>query len=419
MLRFVPPIRQQVQEYGFVVAIVFLSLLSIIGQEQFASVLICLAVVTIAVGNRPSLRGLGPVIAAFSVFLLWGTLSATWSLDPSQSLTRAGKLGALFVAALIVLRWAGQVGLPRPVRVLSIAITAHCCAVGYLVFEWIMDYPLGSQFLAAAITQEATWLVYKAGASFLLLMAVPLTAACLLRAPRLAAIPFALAAILFFLPAVSFSAKLACAAALPVGLLAFALGHRFVQAAIGLVALFVAFSPWLLASENFARFPGLWVNAPHSALHRFAIWDFVIDRAADRPRLGWGLDASRFIEGGRAVIQTDVLPEALTSLFQWKVVKEVGTAAFLPLHPHNASLQIHLELGHTGAILAAVLLFTMLQHATRLAHRLDSALILATFSALFVYGQLSTSAWHSWWIAGQVLMMALLLAAQHKGHRAS
>lgn len=106
-----------------------------------------------------------------------------------------------------------------------------------------MGYPLGSQFLAAEITQEATWLVYKAGASFLLLMAVPLIAACLLRAPRLAAIPFALAAILYFLPAVSFSAKLACATALPVGLLAFVFGHRFVRAAIGLIALFVTFAP--------------------------------------------------------------------------------------------------------------------------------------------------------------------------------
>lgn len=174
-----------------------------------------------------------------------------------------------------------------------------------------------------------------------------------------------------------------------------------------------------MAPENFARFSSLWANAPHSALHRLAIWDFVIDRAADRPWQGWGLDASRFVEGGHAVIQTDILPEALTSLVQWNVVKEVGTAAFLPLHPHNASLQIHLELGLTGAILAAILLFTMLRHVTLLAHRLDGALILASFSTLFVYGQLSTSAWHSWWIAGQVLLMALLLAAHRGGHRAS
>ena len=38
---------------------------------------------------------------------------------------------------------------------------------------------------------------------------------------------------------------------------------------------------------------------PPSAAHRLLIWDFVIARIADRPLLGWGMEASRVVPGHR------------------------------------------------------------------------------------------------------------------------
>ena len=86
------------------------------------------------------------------------------------------------------------------------------------------------------------------------------------------------------------------------------------------------------------RLPGLLTAADAikgSAGHRLLIWSFVGERIAERPLLGWGLDASRAIPGGKEEIRP-----GLTRL---------------PLHPHNAALQVWLELGMPGALLAALL----------------------------------------------------------------
>jgi exopolysaccharide production protein ExoQ len=72
-----------------------------------------------------------------------------------------------------------------------------------------------------------------------------------------------------------------------------------------------------------------------SAGHRLLIWSFVGDRIAEHPLSGWGLDSSRAIPGGKDPI-------------------EAG-ATWLPLHPHNAPLQLWLELGAPGAVLFALL----------------------------------------------------------------
>jgi O-antigen ligase len=72
-----------------------------------------------------------------------------------------------------------------------------------------------------------------------------------------------------------------------------------------------------------------------SAGHRLLIWSFVGDRIAEHALAGWGLDSSRAIPGGKDPI-------------------EAG-ATWLPLHPHNAPLQLWLELGVPGAVLLALL----------------------------------------------------------------
>jgi hypothetical protein len=63
------------------------------------------------------------------------------------------------------------------------------------------------------------------------------------------------------------------------------------------------------------------------------IWSFVGERIAKRPLLCWGLDASRAIPGGKEEVRPGL--------------------SRLPLHPHNAALQLWLELGIPGALLSA------------------------------------------------------------------
>ena len=80
---------------------------------------------------------------------------------------------------------------------------------------------------------------------------------------------------------------------------------------------------------------GDWLAA--SAQHRIEIWDFSVQRIAERPLLGWGFDGSRHMQ------------ELFPGLG--------GTGRELAaLHPHSAPLQIVLELGAVGAVIVLGLL---------------------------------------------------------------
>lgn len=123
--------------------------------------------------------------------------------------------------------------------------------------------------------------------------------------------------------------------------------------------------------------------------HRLYIWSFTTEKILDHPWLGWGMDAARSLD-----------PEHQT--VPWG-------AKMMPLHPHNAALQIWLELGLAGAVLAVGLMIHLFASLKRLAP--GSAILLATIgliAAYAIYGGLAFGVWQSWWIA----LAWLLTAAQ-------
>jgi O-antigen ligase len=130
------------------------------------------------------------------------------------------------------------------------------------------------------------------------------------------------------------------------------------------------------------RVPGLGEKADTvktSAGHRLLIWSFTSDRIAERALTGWGLDASRTIPGGSDLIRP--------------------TETWLPLHPHNAALQVWLELGVPGAALFALLL--ALPWAALANARWPPLFAAATGAALTagLVGCFATyGIWQEWWL---------------------
>ncbi|HEB79888.1 MAG TPA: O-antigen ligase domain-containing protein, partial [Rhodospirillales bacterium] len=125
------------------------------------------------------------------------------------------------------------------------------------------------------------------------------------------------------------------------------------------------------------------------------IWRFVVERIEQHPFLGWGLDASRFIEGGHEPMKGydgRMFPESL------------------PLHPHNGFLQIWLELGGVGAVLIAVALAALLFAIGKTS---GNAKMAAAFFAMavtyLVIGQVSFGVWQNWWLATAILSTSLCL----------
>jgi O-antigen ligase len=144
--------------------------------------------------------------------------------------------------------------------------------------------------------------------------------------------------------------------------------------------------------------PGPWlrsaaVSIQFSAYHRTKIWSFAADRIADRPLFGWGIDASRRIPGGDAVVDINRDLGFATRRYETRAV-------IMPLHPHNAALQVWLELGGIGALLLAALCGGIPLACTRAPWpRASIAAGLAAFSTAYVLAMLSFSLWQSRWHA--------------------
>ena len=140
------------------------------------------------------------------------------------------------------------------------------------------------------------------------------------------------------------------------------------------------------------------VGVKGSIAHRYYIWKFTIDRAREHPILGWGLDASRSLPGGDVSIG---------------VGREL-----MPLHPHNAFLQIWVELGYVGLILLAAIIWLMFPKTpSDEAFDKNMAILPITISMLVVIMSLSFGIWQSWWMSAIALIICLASMASGKKDR--
>lgn len=150
-----------------------------------------------------------------------------------------------------------------------------------------------------------------------------------------------------------------------------------------------------------AAIPALPVERlPFSALHRMLIWDFSAARIADRPLLGWGMEASREIPGGRGNPPAETLDHLRVTDPAQRAAFAAPHVQILPLHPHNGALQVWLELGAIGAIFAAWLAWALGVAAARAPcpPAAAGALASAAVTALLSFG-----AWQAWWVAAMLL----------------
>ena len=131
--------------------------------------------------------------------------------------------------------------------------------------------------------------------------------------------------------------------------------------------------------------------------HRYYIWKFAVSKAMERPWLGWGFDTSRSVPGGHETIA---------------IGKEL-----MPLHPHNASLQLWLELGLPGLLMWAGLYWFLsrirlpdeIPEGARASVQKAANLVLPlTLISVFASSNTSYGIWQSWWFATLLLIVAVL-----------
>ena len=330
--------------------------------------------------------GFGPAVWLALTLMLWGAASSLWAVDPGRSLFEG-----LRMAGLVMLAGTAAVALRESRLALSPWLLAGLLAGAGLAFT---DQASGHA-IRAAVRGLAEWDValgygLKPAATVLALL-LPLALALPVPVAWRAASLLAVLVAIFAMPAQA--AKIGLVA----GLVGFALvkvaGPRAARAMAVAAALLLLLTPALLGAV-LARGPDL-SALQGSAAHRVLIWDFTLSRIAERPWLGWGMEASRAIPGGRDQIAVADLDRF--GLYGQRDWFEVVRAQRLPLHTHNAPLQLWLELGAVGAALGAALVLALGWRATNPGAA-------GAFAAAIAVGSLSYGIWQGWWLC----LLALL-----------
>lgn len=113
--------------------------------------------------------------------------------------------------------------------------------------------------------------------------------------------------------------------------------------------------------------------------HRLEIWDFASRYALKEPLHGHGLKVTGAIQDFDSA--------------------HIYSSSQTILHPHNFVVQIWIEFGLIGAIIASAMMFyiiTLVQNKFSIAQQ---RILLPTFATIFVPAMVSFGMWQSWWIA--------------------
>ncbi|MBO6518870.1 MAG: O-antigen ligase family protein [Rhodospirillales bacterium] len=135
-------------------------------------------------------------------------------------------------------------------------------------------------------------------------------------------------------------------------------------------------------------------SSANSIVYRMHIWSFVTDKILEKSVLGWGAGASKRLGN-------DDVGQVLDPKFG-----TLGEA--IPVHPHNAVLQVWLEFGGLGALLAFVLIARWLTLAERRAQFAWQRICVFSVGALIAcfYG-FNFSMTSSWWLVTVFVSIAV------------
>lgn len=153
--------------------------------------------------------------------------------------------------------------------------------------------------------------------------------------------------------------------------------------AIGAVVYWLAAPLVILGVRTLGLYETIQHHVELSWSMRMDYWRHAVDWTLDHPIRGWGLDASRMFGPG------------------------------IVLHPHDDALQVWLELGGFGAVLAAAFWGLTLNRLARPERDPAVAGVAASAAVYLLFGMLNFGVWQEWWLAlGALVAVAAALLAR-------
>jgi len=340
-------------------------------------------------------------IAVAATFTLW-LVSAATSMKPGWSLLIWGQTVGLLFVALLLHAWLRADGDARVAMLKSLVASAVFGAVVAVTAMHVWPEAL-APFRTRSIASfyEATQALRAYGSVVPVLTPAVLLAGMSLggawRLAALAYLPLGLAVVHGTGSAAGLLGYGALVAALAVAWLMIELRQRPARllaaaltvaafAAVGVLVTHLPSPPY--HCETLAL--PTWLIDPH----RQVIWGFALDRAAEYPLLGFGIDVGGSLPGAKVP-----LPECIGQ-------------NYLPSHAHDWMLEMLVETGGLGLAAAVGSLLLWARGLIQLAARRHRGAIAAVgvAGAFFGSGLVNFSIWAAWWQTTFFVLAAVTLA---------
>ncbi len=342
--------------------------------------------------KRDWLSGYPAASILLALLLLWGVLSSYWSLLPGHSLSVGMRVGANCVIGGIGLFYVQRL-LSIPARLLTYSAYGFILCAALILLEQlpaggIMHY--GYTLVGADFDRFLQKNVNR-GLCALVVLIWPLVLG-LYQSKQLCLV---WSTVLILAIAVMSLDSLSAQIGLAAGMIAFVAIYYWPRVApkmlILCLPLYLISFPALftIAEDAVFKNPVVSERLADSGGIRLRIWHALLQEVEQRPWQGWGISTTRAQPLTQASLQAMGLEGP-------------------PLHPHNPSLQLLLELGRIGLLLATAALAVALLHWER-SLRGDKVLLAssgALIAAYFVAGLASFGIWQFWWLS--VLWIALI-----------
>lgn len=386
--------------HGFIVALPVAMVLANRSSPLFLScAAIFVAAAHLVSGKAASylsiLRRMRPgIFIGLLVAIAYALLSVTWSLKPEAALLALGEAVIPIVAsAILIIRW--RITAPPKWLFKNLAV-AMLIAAGLIALELLLNSPLRQLYGG----RLGSYVHNRPVVTLLLLLWPVLSWAMLCGRKKLSLILLSALAIVIAISD-SEAAKLGLLVAAGTWMLVSAFPKRivyvFLVALLGLIWIQPMFGD-IVAKATPAHLIEL-TKAGHSR-ERIEIWQAFGEVARRYPATGTGFGSVAFMKDYSVMAEVD--PGFRRAL-------DMG-------HPHNAYLQVWVELGVPGALILSCL---VLWGMRRLSEEPSStrgmgliALMCASAIALVSHG-----AWQGWWIAALALVAALFSIRQSASGR--
>jgi O-antigen ligase len=349
-----------------------------------------------------------PFFYPFLGLIFYAFLSTIWAFNALTAMKTTCKIALCFLMGGFCYHYIN--GLSKSILQNGIRVLTLCFMIllGLLLIQWCLSE---FSFLGESTHDFFKNRVYKIKTSplFIALFFWPLWAFWDLQNSQISSfkkrsIFLSLVSIILFLGVIYPSSSFCIGFILSIGTYALLrlMPKMFISFVSGIFILGTVFPfilKYILPSEN-----KLWMltHLLKSWQHRIHIWDFVCTQIMNAPFLGYGMEASRHFP------DTDRLIAFYTShghTFQ--------SESLIPLHPHQAALQIFLELGVIGLVFTFLIAGLLIIKGKNLfADTKTKACVGASFISTSVPLFVSFGIWQTWWLSTLILLILVWFMVQ-------